>query len=251
MTAPCDRVRAEAPGLASLPPEHPERVAAWAHARGCAECARALREAERLQVLLAEARPELLPAGALERASRAIAGELRREGRRRSLWAATASGAAVAAIVAFARHVSGTPADFALGAFLAAVALGLAAAASRRPTLAAACAAGAALLAAAAAGRAGPLAADEGVRCLAAELVSAALVVGAGWLALRGGTTSPSRSALAAAAAAGALAGDAALQVTCSAHEAMPHLLAFHVGGVLLAASAAALLPRRAARATA
>jgi hypothetical protein len=49
---------------------------------------------------------------------------------------------------------------------------------------------------------------------------------------------------LAAAAAAGALAGDAALQVTCSAHGVGLHLLAFHAGGVVLAAAAASLLRR-------
>jgi hypothetical protein len=49
---------------------------------------------------------------------------------------------------------------------------------------------------------------------------------------------------MAAAASAGALAGYAALQVTCAAHAAIPHLVAFHVGGVLLAAGGAALLWR-------
>jgi hypothetical protein len=47
---------------------------------------------------------------------------------------------------------------------------------------------------------------------------------------------------VAAAAAAGALAADAALQVTCAAHTAVPHLLAFHVGGIVLAAAAAGVL---------
>ncbi|HEY6001519.1 MAG TPA: hypothetical protein VIV57_01515, partial [Anaeromyxobacter sp.] len=54
-----------------------------------------------------------------------------------------------------------------------------------------------------------------------------------------------SASAMAAAAAAGALAGDAALQLACPARAAMPHLLAFHVGGVVLAAAAAGLAWRR------
>jgi hypothetical protein len=47
-----------------------------------------------------------------------------------------------------------------------------------------------------------------------------------------------------AAAVAGALAGDAALQVTCAAHAYAPHLLAFHVGGVLLAGAAAGVITR-------
>jgi hypothetical protein len=100
----------------------------------------------------------------------------------------------------------------------------------------------AAVIAAVAVGHPGPLAVEVGVRCLATEIASAAMVVGAAWLAIRGGTTSPARSAVAAAAAAGALAGDAALQLTCAARDAIPHLLAFHVGGVLLAVVGASLL---------
>ena len=41
-----------APGLASLAPEDAERVAAYAHAEGCADCAKALREAEGLLAAL-------------------------------------------------------------------------------------------------------------------------------------------------------------------------------------------------------
>ncbi len=62
-------------------------------------------------------------------------------------------------------------------------------------------------------------------------------MLAAGWLALRGGTSTLTRRAAAATAAAGALAGDAALQVTCDAHGFGAHLLAFHAGGVLLAAA--------------
>jgi hypothetical protein len=69
-------------------------------------------------------------------------------------------------------------------------------------------------------------------------------VVGAGWWALRGGTSTLTRSTLAAAAAAGALAGDAALQIACPAREMWPHVFAFHLGGLLLAAAAASLLWR-------
>jgi hypothetical protein len=241
MTA-CERVRAEAPGLVSLDPADPERASAYAHARGCSGCAGALRDAERLHALLAEVSPEPLPAGALARASLAIAGELRREARRRSFAAAAGAAAAFAAVLALARHASHAAADWALAAVLGAVALALAAASSRGPRVAVAGAAVTAIAAALAAGGAGPIAWDEGARCLAAELASAATVVGAAWLAVRGGGTSPSRTAFAAAAAAGALAGDAGLQVACAAHDSIPHLLAFHVAGVLVAAAAAALL---------
>jgi hypothetical protein len=241
----CDRIREEAPGLAALPASDPGRAAASSHAQGCPACARALREAEGLQALLSEWEPPPLPAGALERASLAIGAELRREARRRALASAAAVCASFVAIAALARARSQSPLDRALAAALWAGAVVLALAARRWSLLAAAAALAAALAAAALAGHAGPLSAYTGVECLATELASAAAVVGAAWLALRGGTTSPSRVAMAAAAAAGALAGDAALQLACPARAAMPHLLAFHVGGLVLAAAAVSLAWRR------
>jgi hypothetical protein len=243
----CDRLRADAPGLAALRSDDPERVAAWSHANGCPGCASALREAERLQTLIAGCEPAPLPVGATERAARAIVAELRREARRRTLGSIIAIGASVLLFVGFARSRSHSAEDWAMTAVLGALAIALAAFARRRPLLVV----GVTVLAALAAGLASgqtPLAGAPGVHCLATELASAAVVVGAVWLAVRGGTTSPARSAIAAAAAAGALAGDAALQVTCGAQGEVPHLLAFHVGGVLLAAAAASLLWRAAQR---
>jgi hypothetical protein len=240
----CERVRADAPGLAALPSDDAERAAAWAHAKSCEGCARALREAERLRELIAGCASEPLPAGALERSSRAIGADLRREARWRAIASIAAVCASAAVILAFARDRSRSADDWALAGVLGALAVALAAVARRAPMLVAALAGVGALLAAAASGGPGPLAPRIGVDCLAAELGSAAAVMGAAWLALRGGSTSPARSTIAAAAASGALAGDAALQVTCAAHTSVAHLLAFHVGGVLLATTGAALLWR-------
>jgi hypothetical protein len=244
----CERLCADAPGLAALPPDDPERTAAWAHAAGCEGCARALREAEQLQALLGEWHPGPVPAAALERAVRGIADELRRETRRRSVWSAGAAAAFMVGLVALSRHRGGTALDWATAAILGTLALVLAALAGRKPALTVASAAVAALAAALVVGGPGPLEPGLGLDCLVSELASAAVVVGTGWMALRGGTSSLTRSTLAATAAAGALAGDAALQVVCGAHQIAPHLLAFHVGGLLLAAGAATLLwrPRRA-----
>lgn len=241
----CDRVRADAPGLAALRPDDPERAAAMAHASGCAGCARALREAGRLQALIVAHEAPPLPAGALERASREIRARLRRDERRRLVGAVAALCASVLVFVGFVQTRSPSLSDWALAAALWAVAVVLASTASRKPLLATALAVVAAVAAAAISGAPGPLAAALGLECLATELASAALVVGGVWLALRGGTTSPAQSAMAAAAAAGALAGNAALQVTCAAHTAFPHLLAFHVGGVVIAAAGASVLWRR------
>jgi hypothetical protein len=144
-------------------------------------------------------------------------------------------------LLALARSRSGSPRDWAIAAVLWAFAVLVAAMASRKPLQATAAAVLAATAAAAISGRAGPLAASLGVECLLTELASGAVVLGAAWLALRGGTTALGRSA-SAAAAAGALAGGAALQVACAAHAAAPHLLVFHVGGVVAAALAASLV---------
>lgn len=241
----CDRIRDEAAGIAALPSDDPARLEAEAHARGCPGCARALVEGERLQVLLAEAEPAALPAAVLGRAYEEIRGELRREARRRLAGSIAAVSAAVLVLVGFARVRSPSSADWALAAVLWATAVVLAAAASRRPGLVVVLSVLAVAGLGAVSGGPGPFVPSLGLDCVVTELGSAAAVVGAVWLALRGGTTSPARTAIAAAAAAGALAGDAALQVTCAAHGSMPHLLAFHVGGVLLAAAGAGLLWRR------
>lgn len=247
----CERIRADAPGLSALPAEDPERRAAWAHAAGCQGCAAALRQAERLQGLLAGWAPEPLSEGALARASAAIEQELRREGRRRSAWAAGAAALLVALLLGLSRHRTGTAIDWALLGLLAAAALGLSALAARRPLPVVAAASAAAVVAALVGGGPGPLDAHRGLHCLLVEVLAGGLVLAAGWLALRGGTSRLTRRAAAATAAAGALAGAAALQVTCDAHGFDAHLLAFHAGGVLLAAAGAALLWTVRARAAA
>jgi hypothetical protein len=242
----CERLCAGAPGLATLPPSDPERVAAWSHASGCLGCARALREAERLQALVAGSETPPLPAEALERISRPIIAELRREARRRMLASVAGVCALLVVFVGFARSRSSSVEDWAVAAVLGVLAITLAAAARRGPLLVVSGAVTAAVIAAMALGQPGPVVAAIGLHCLATEIASAAIVVGAVWFAIRGGATTPARSAIAAAAAAGALAGDAALQVTCGAHDAFPHLLGFHAGGVLLAVAGASLLWRTA-----
>lgn len=241
----CERLRRDAPGLVALPPDDPERAAAVAHASGCPGCADALRGAEQLQGLLGEAEPAGLEPGVLARAAAAIEEELVRERRRRSGWGALAAALVAAALLGLARHRGGSAADWTVAGLLVAVAVAVAALAARAPRAVLAVAAVAAA-AAVCAGAGGPIEAGTGVHCLLVELLGAGAVLWVGWMALRGGTTRPARAAVAAAAAAGALAGAGALQVTCGAHGVAAHLLAFHAGGVALAAVAATLLwPRR------
>jgi hypothetical protein len=78
--------------------------------------------------------------------------------------------------------------------------------------------------------------------CFGIEMAAAALPLGAAlWMSrsnLRPG-------ALAQAAAAGALAGQAALNLCCGAHHHAPHLWVFHVSGVAAAALAGWILEGR------
>jgi hypothetical protein len=152
--------------------------------------------------------------------------------------------AVVAALVGLGRHPSHAWADRLTALALAAVAIGLAAAARRLTLRFATAAVSAALVAAAIRGEAGPLDVPEGVQCLLAEAAGALAVVGLMWLASRRRRAATSVGPW---AAAGALAGDAALQITCAAHASLAHAVVFHVGGVL-AVVAVALAATRAWR---
>jgi hypothetical protein len=220
--------------LAALEPRDPERLVAEAHARGCVECARALRDGQRLLVALDAALPPEPAASSLARTAHAVHAA-QRAGRR--LGAAKAASAAVLAGIALAvaaRHRAPDP-DFALfaGCLLAA---GLLAAISiHRPWLALA---GVAALAAGASWRGDPGAAFSvgiGLKCASFELVGAAAAVLALLAHRRRHPMALAPIELAALAGAGSLAGVAALVVTCPAGHALEHLMLFHSGGVALA----------------
>jgi hypothetical protein len=156
---------------------------------------------------------------------------------------------AMGAILGMARHRSAGVGDWAVAGGLAVAALVLAALAGRFRAALAASAVGASIAAVAASGRGGGLELATGIHCLALELSAAVVVAGAAWFGVRGGGPGALPRALGGGAVAGALAADAALQITCAAHGEVPHLLAFHVGGVLLAAGVAAGLMARSRRA--
>jgi predicted anti-sigma-YlaC factor YlaD len=158
-----------------------------------------------------------------------------------SPWPVLGSVAVVGLLLAFARNRSQSPDDWMVGAALAVAALAVAAMAGRLALGVVVAAVSAAVAAALFAGGPGPLAADHGAICLSMELVAAALVGGAAWIGARGATPQAVRRSLATGAVAGALAADAALQITCGAHDATAHLLTFHAAGVLLVAAASVL----------
>ena len=172
---------------------------------------------------------------------------------RLSPWPVAAGIVTFGVILAIGQERSDAPRDWILGALLAGAALLLAALAGRFAVgVVSAAALAVAVAAALVSAEGGGLEAGHGVYCLGFELAAGAVVAGAAWFGARGGPRVAARRAMASGAVAGALAADAALQVVCGANGASPHLFAFHVGGVLLAAAAAvALLRERAGRATA
>jgi hypothetical protein len=239
----CEALRRDAAGLAALPPGDPEREAASAHARGCPGCAAALREGERLVALLDALPPEPAPsAAALRRAAAPVLAELPS---RRAGFALPAAAVLTAAVIALsARGHSREPADWIAAAVLA-LAAGGSAALIHRGWIIAALAGAASLAAALLLGAPGALDLSEGLRCAATELAAAALPLVAALALARHGGVAPGPAPLAAAAASGALAGQAALEVACHAGHASPHLLAFHVGAVLAAAAIGAIAGAR------
>jgi hypothetical protein len=244
----CERITAEAAGLASLPADDPERIAAFAHARTCPACARALAEGAALMSLLELGAPAAAPAP--EAISRAAA-EIRRDLQRRPGSAAKAT-TAVALAVAAAWLVALASGRKWLGHGGAAASVLVAAVAAL--TTAGAMAVWSPLLgalplasfvASIAGGTGGPLQAGIGVRCFGMELAVAAVPLVVAYLFARRRTLEHASRMMAAAAAGGALAGQAALEITCHAARTHAHLLAFHTGAVVVALLAGSLLGTR------
>jgi hypothetical protein len=255
----CDEIAADAAGLMSLPAQAPERARAEEHARGCADCTRALAEGRELLSLI-EAKPLPAPSGAaLARASAAVLAEAEREEQTRGALAVFAAVVACWAIpLALMRKplvpLTGNDSfglSFSL-MLLAIVASVATVAWSRRaavlfPVLSA--------IAALVAGRGGALAPVVGAHCAAIEVMTAVGAGAAAWLLARGlsrargdRTLMPSprpATRQLAAVGGGALAGHAALALGCSAAAELPHGLVFHTGPVVLAIALAFVIARR------
>jgi len=236
-----------------------ERERYQAHLAGCDACAtfaRQLQVTSRAVAAMPEPQVPLALRGEL--LARFDEWSSRREGAgvqaaaARPRWVARASAlaalAAFGVLLALSRRPSRSAADWVVALLLAGVAAVLAGRGGRvtwgLAAVAAAASAGAALV-----GGPGALEPGTGLDCLLLELATAAGTAGTLWLAFRGGPAALTGSSSGALAVAGALAGAASLQITCGAHSSTVHALAFHAGGVVLAAAAAALLPRLLARA--
>lgn len=244
----CDTLRAEADGLVALPGSHPDRVAATAHAASCEPCARALRAAERTRELLGHVPDLPVPSpDAFATMAQAVLVQDATAPRRAHLGLIAGLAAATGGAAVFAWTQHGEPFDLAGGVAILALLLagGLAVLATRRPGLAGALAlAASAALALAAGSWPGDMEAAAGLNCAAAELAAATLPM----IALLWAARAAPPSMLGAATAAGALAGQAALLGACPDSPALPHLLAFHFGAVVLSLAAGMLLAATARR---
>jgi hypothetical protein len=230
------------------------RIAFDEHLRGCEGCTAYVRQLDMTRQALGRLpEPEISPAlndallagfDAWAAARDGSPARATAPGWRFSPWASAGTIGMVVLLLAFARHRSQAPGDWAIGAVLAVAALAVASVAGRFAMGVVVAAVAAALAAAVAGGSVGSLDLTGGEECLVVVLASAGLVSGAAWLGVRGSSPVGVRTALAMGGLAGALAADAALQLICHGHGALPHLLAFHVGGVVLVAAAAVAVLR-------
>lgn len=235
----CAQIQSEAGGLAALSAEDPQRAAAFAHARTCPACAAALGEGVAMIGLLQMAAPLAAPTRAqLERAAAEIRADLPQArstlGPRPVVAIVAASLAAwILPLAGGLRLVGGQhPGRSVLLAILfASLSAGSLALGGWSVAALPLASLGASFLF----GVSGAWNAAHGLHCLGFELLTAAVpLVAAFSLARRGVFRSPA-TALATAAAAGALMGQAALEVTCPVLGSYGHLGLFHTGGVVLA----------------
>lgn len=227
----------DAAALAMLPSDDAERVAAFAHAAECPECAAELAKGEALRALLETApAPEPPPPAVLAR----VAAELRAEAARADRRVGRAVGAAIVlvwlALLVFARHRAEGASVWLVAAVVGLAAVVAALAGVRLGGRIALAVAGVSALFALFAGTDPDGSLGPGMPCMGSELFAGVVALGVAWAirSRQGELVGP--GFLGAVAAAGALAGQAALNVTCHVRDALPHLLVFHTGGVIVAA---------------
>ena len=220
------------------------RIAFDDHLRGCEGCEAYVRQLEMARLALGRLPAPAIPPALNDALLSGFDTWATASGWRFSPWPAAGALGMVVLLLVFARQRSEAPEDWAIGAVLAIAALAVASLAGRFAMGIVVAAVAAAAAAAIVGGRAGALDLATGVECFVVVLASAGLVAGAAWLGVRGGSRPAVRSTLAMGGLAGALAADAALQLTCHAHGSLPHLLSFHLGAVALVAAAAVAVVR-------
>lgn len=236
-------IASDALALVALPPTSLQRQAAEAHATSCPECARALRQGERLLELLDASLDYPEPTAAtLDRAMR----RARRTAALHIVGPPAATVLGIAGLIALLSSFPGEGWRWAASAALAIVGVVLSwfAISGRRMrwTLTAVLLSSA-VFAAAFAGE-GSLEALFGIRCCVAELVPVAIGV-AVMRALRQSSAFRDRWRAAALVGGSGLTVQAALLVSCPARMSALHMLVFHAGALAAICAAAAWLAPR------
>jgi hypothetical protein len=241
-------IREHAAGLAALPAGDPERVAAYAHARACADCAHALREGERLLAAFDNLPPLPRPAA---RTLRTIARPILARLSALALptrWLSAVLVCSWLVLVALAKRRMGGPVAWVESGALAATAVACLVLFRRAGSAAVGLIMGASVAMVALAWGDGPPAPTIAMHCLLTELGAAVLPLAIAVRALVKRHSAHPTPAVVLAAVAGALVAQAALHLTCPDRHAGAHLLVSHLGGVVVAALAAGLAARFVAR---
>jgi hypothetical protein len=249
-------IAANAGFIAALARDDEERRRAEEHAASCPACREALDEGHRLLTLVAEALPFPPPdPAALESAAAAVEkgnAAVRLPGAAFGLAAAASVVLMWAAQIAYGKRVLHDMPSVAISLLVLAVAVAGVTAGVMLTRMGRRLALGAMVLTsgllAYVVGTVSALEVRFGIECSACELVAAAIP----WfivamLARRRGIPIDRTSAVAVAVA-GALASQAGQHVSCPVPHAGPHLMVFHLGGVLLAAGLAAVAALRSPR---
>ena len=227
----CDELRPNAAGLAALPPADPERQAAEAHAQTCEACRAELQSAQRVILLLDRMpAPEPPSAEVLARVRAQIVREPRMMVRVLP-FAAIAAFALLAATMHLRADEDGWMQALVLGA--AAALFGITAALRGRLAIAVATL-GSALFSITFATGGGAADATTGAHCMTLELIAAAIPLATTVALVMSKKASGGPAMFGAAAAVGALAGQAALHLACPVRSNQ-HLLIFHTGGIVAA----------------
>ena len=239
----CAELQERSLALVTLPDGDADRAEADNHARCCDACTDALAEARAiLQLLDRHGAPAPPSEAALRRARAHIAADMRGAGGAGRVLPALAAAAGFVLVALLAKHRVTDPIALALAG------LGLAAAALRaagmpwRSWLGLGVTLVASAVFAAVVGGPGELDATVGVKCVLLEAVAGSLPLATTAFLLWRRQAPYGAMVFACAAAAGALAGHAALHLTCPRRLELPHLFAFHVAGVALAALIGALV---------
>lgn len=225
-------------GLDALSADDSQRREADAHLASCEPCRVRLDESRRVLAALDVVPIDAADAVRIAQIHGRVVAEMRR-GRTPALALAAAIATCVGAVVltSIARHRSDSATHWAEAVVFLAIAIAVVAATSWKRDVARLLAVVVAAVGlAVVAGGAPGLSPMVGIKCVLLEQVAAMFPLGVAAFVLRRGGAPSSPLVLAVSASAGALAGMAALHLTCPAHAESPHLFAFHVGGVVLAA---------------